>query len=384
MSGVSGGQEPGWKHYLRLVLNILIPFAGWFLLCFLGPKLLAFFMPFVIGWIIAMITNPLVRFLEKRARLVRRHSSFVIVISALALVVGLLYLAGVGIFRLMRQFMMDLPALYAGIEADVRRSVGQTENLLTFLPENVRQAWMEIGDNLDSFLSMAAEKMASPTMEAAGTVAKVIPAALVYSVVTILAAYFFIADRERILDFIRSHMPRWARRYSLYLKGEVRSLIYGYFMAQFKIMGVVWLILTAGFLVLGVGYGPLWAFLIALLDFLPVFGTGTALMPWALIKLLGGEYAFAAGLMLTYVLTQVIRQLIQPKLVGDSMGLPPLLTLFLLYLGFKVKGIAGMIVAVPLGMLFVNLYHYGAFKGITDSAAELVRDINTFRREEKE
>ena len=131
MSGVSGGQEPGWKHYLRLVLNILIPFAGWFLLCFLGPKLLAFFMPFVIGWIIAMITNPLVRFLEKRARLVRRHSSFVIVISALALVVGLLYLAGVGIFRLMRQFMMDLPALYAGIErcAPERRTDGKSADL---------------------------------------------------------------------------------------------------------------------------------------------------------------------------------------------------------------------------------------------------------------
>ena len=97
-----------------------------------------------------------------------------------------------------------------------------------------------------------------------------------YFVVIILSAYFFIADRDRIVSVIRSHMPEWTGRYSNHLKKESRRLIGGYFMAQFKIMAVVWLILTAGFFILGVSYGPLWALLIALLDFLPVFGTGTA------------------------------------------------------------------------------------------------------------
>ena len=85
-------EEAGWRHYLRLVLNIVIPLTGWILLCFLGPKIIKFFMPFVIGWVIAMIANPLVRFLERRVKLVRRHSSIVIVAAALALVIGLLYL----------------------------------------------------------------------------------------------------------------------------------------------------------------------------------------------------------------------------------------------------------------------------------------------------
>ena len=114
-------EEAGWRHYLRFVLNIVIPLTGWILLCFLGPKIIKFFMPFVIGWIIAMIANPLVRLLERRMRLVRKHSSIVIVVAALALVIGLLYLLISRRFALLYGFIKDLPVLYAGIEGDVSR-----------------------------------------------------------------------------------------------------------------------------------------------------------------------------------------------------------------------------------------------------------------------
>lgn len=369
----------GWRHYLRLVLNIAFPLGGWLLVCILGPVFLRFFMPFAIGWILALMVNPLVRFLERRVRLVRKHSSAIIVIGALGAVVGLLYLFFSRMFRLGGVLVRQLPSLYAGIEGEIQRNM---EGILALLPPGAQDAWRAVGSDLGTYIGTLVEKAASPTMEAAGTVARGIPAMLVYSVVTILSAYFFIADRDRIMAFLREKCPSWLLGYSSYLKGEVHHLVYGYFMAQFKIMAVVWVILTGGFFVLGVGYGPLWAALIAFLDFLPVFGTGTALIPWGILKLLGGEYAFAAGLLLIYVLTQVIRQIIQPKLVGDSMGLNPLMTLFLLYIGFKAAGIAGMILAVPFGMFFLNLYHYGAFSGITDSAAALIRDINRFRREE--
>lgn len=374
-------EENGWKHYLRLILNIVIPFGGWAAACLLGPKLLTFFMPFVIGWILAMIANPLARFLENRVNLVRRHSSMVIVGTALALVIGLLYLLISRSFLLLRRFILDLPELYASMEGEIAKSTGQLERLFMFLPDSLRESLNQFTSNLGSHVGTLVEKVASPTVEAAGSVAKSLPAALVYTVVTILSAYFFIVDRERILEIVRHHTPQWAFRYVLHLKGQTRRLIGGYFMAQFKIMAVVWLILTVGFVVLGVGYSPLWAFLIAFLDFLPVLGTGTALIPWGLVKLLGGEYAFAAGLLLIYVLTQVIRQMIQPKLVGDTMGLPPLMTLFLLYLGFKAGGLAGMILAVPMGLIVMNLYHFGAFQGMTDSFLTLAADISRFRKE---
>ena len=375
-------QEPRWRYCLRLLLNIVIPASGWILALSAGPWLLKFFMPFVIGLVIALIANPLVRFLERRLRLVRRHSSLLIVAAALALVIGLIYLVISRTVRAARSFAEYLPQLYETAEAAVRQGLERLGGSMDFLPQSLRESWEALGSSLGDYLGLAVEKAAPPTVEAAGSVARVIPSLLVYSVVTVLSAYFFIVERDRIAAFLRGHLPAGALRYQEYLKGELKRLVCGYFLAQLKIMGVVWLILTAGFFVLGVGYAPLWAFLISLLDFLPVFGTGTVLIPWGIIVVLDGEYAFAAGLLLLYVLTQVTRQAVQPKLVGDSMGLNPFLTLLFLYLGFKAGGIAGMILAVPVGLFFLNLYHFGAFKGMTDSAAALIQEIQAFRKGE--
>lgn len=250
-----------------------------------------FFMPFVIGWLISMLANPLVRFLERKLCLVRKHSSIVIVAGALALVIGLIYLAVSNGARLLWSFAQDLPGLYAGIETEVQKSLIRLENLFAYAPAGVRDAWEKMGGNLrndlGNLIGKLAGSIAPPTVEAAGAVAKVIPSVLVYLVVTILSAYFFIADRDRIMAFVRSYMPQWTKKYSRYIKEEARRLIESYFIAQFKIMGVVWLILTVGFFVLGVRYSLLWGFIIAFLDFLPVFGTGTALIPWGVVKLLG-------------------------------------------------------------------------------------------------
>ena len=375
-------QEPRWRYCLRLLLNIVIPASGWILALSAGPWLLKFFMPFVIGLVIALIANPLVRFLERRLRLVRRHSSLLIVAAVLALVIGLIYLVISRTVRAARSFAEYLPQLYETAEAAVRQGLERLGGSMDFLPQSLRESWEALGSSLGDYLGLAVEKAAPPTVEAAGSVARVIPSLLVYSVVTVLSAYFFIVERDRIAAFLRGHLPAGALRYQEYLKGELKRLVCGYFLAQLKIMGVVWLILTAGFFVLGVGYAPLWALLISLLDFLPVFGTGTVLIPWGIIVVLDGEYAFAAGLLLLYVLTQVTRQAVQPKLVGDSMGLNPFLTLLFLYLGFKAGGIAGMILAVPVGLFFLNLYHFGAFKGMTDSAAALIQEIQAFRKGE--
>lgn len=370
------------KKLVRVLLNIAVPLVEIALVCLLLPKLLVFFMPFVIGWVIAMIANPLVRWLEKRVKIVRKHSSMVIVVLVLAGIIGLAYLI---ISRLVHEavsFAQDLPELYRTAMIEMHSVFARFDGLFQIVPEDVQQAAQEVAGNVGQTLSALAQNFAAPTVEVAGSVAKAIPGALVYTVVTILSSYFFIADQDRIWEFWRRHLPESVNQYLAYLRGDVKHLIGGYFSAQFKIMFVVAGILLVGFLVLGIEHAVPLSCIIALLDFLPMFGTGTALIPWSIFKLLAGNYAMAAGMILLYVLTQVVRQMIQPKIVGDSMGLPPLMTLFLLYLGFKIHGISGMIIAVPIGMIVLNFYEYGAFDGLIWNVKELAEMIRKARKEE--
>ena len=158
-----------------------------------------------------------------------------------------------------------------------------------------------------------------------------------------------------------------------------KDAVGGYFKAQFQIMLVLSTILFIGFMIMGVNYAIVFALLFAFLDFLPFFGTAVTLVPWAIYKLLVGNYKMAIGLLFLYVLTQLVRQLIQPKLVSNEIGLKPLPTLALLYLGYKVGSVWGMIIAIPVGMILINMYQAGAFDYILDDVKILIRGIMKLR-----
>ncbi len=370
------------KRYVRILLNIAVPFLGIVAVCWAVPKLLGYFMPFVIGWLIAMTANPLVRFLESKVKIVRKHSSVLIIVAALGLVIGLGYFILSRLFMQASSLARDLPVMYETASGALNRFFLRFQDAARFLPKNVGQAWSDFTGNVGEMISLLVQKAASPTVEAAGNMAMGIPNVMVNVVVTILSSYFFLAERERILAFWRKYLPAGGRQYFQKLREDIRHLVGGYFLAQFKIMFLVAFILLAGFLVLGIRYAFLLAILVAILDFLPLFGTGTVLLPWAVVKLLSGEYMLALGLALLYVVSQVARQMAQPKLVGDSMGLPPLFTLVLLYIGFKVKGISGMILAVPLGILAIRLYEYGIFDSMIENVKLLAKEIERLRRGE--
>lgn len=372
------------KKYIRIILNIIIPLLWIAAVCLLGPKLLGFFMPFVIGWLIAMIANPLVRFLESKVKIVRKHSSVIIVVAVLALVIGLGYFLVSRLFTQAVSLAGELPELYQMARNEIAVISARYESVFRMLPQSLQDWWMAFTSDVGQYLNLLVQKIASPTVEMAGSLAKGIPGVLVSVVVTILSAYFFLEDRDRIFAFWKRYLPKGSGRYYHFLKGDVKILVSGYFAAQFRIMFVIAVLMVAGLFILGIPYAFVLGILIAVLDFLPLFGTGTVLIPWAVVKLFTADYSLAIGLALLYVLTQVVRQVIQPKIVGDSMGLPPLLALLFLYLGFKVKGIGGMILAVPVGLLALKLFEYGIFDSLIENVKILIQDINEFRKGPRE
>ena len=365
------------RKYARIFLNIAVPLVTIYLICVWGPRFLGFFLPFVIGWIIAMIANPLIRFLEKKIRILRRHSSMVLIVGVLALVIFGLYFLGSRGLRELVLFVRALPGLYAEVQEDVTAAYGELEQVLTFLPPEIKDTFGRVIEQLGTYIGGFLQDLAA---SAGGAVARTLPDVLVHTIVVLLSSYLFLAEHDVIVQRIKDVMPEAVKRYMGLIKKDVRTVIGGYFLAQFKIMFVVALVLMAGLMILGVHYWAVLAVAIAVLDFLPMFGTGTVLIPWAAVKLFTGDFAYAAGLGLLYILSQAVRQIIQPKIVGDSMGLPPLTTLFFLFLGYRIRGLAGMILAVPVGLIFIKFYEYGAFDPLISSIKELAREIEEIRR----
>lgn len=359
-------------------MNIICPFFAIAVLAVVGWKLVIFFMPFVIAWIIAMIANPLIRLLERKAKIIRRHSSMVLVIGVLAGIIAVLYLGISWIIQECIYFIHDWPAMMVNIQEEFAQIMLRIEPLFDRLPDTVQVKINDTLADLGGLLSQLISQVSIPTIEVAGDVVSRIPTILINLIITILSSYFFLADRERISAAFRRWMPKEIIRYLDIMREKINNLISGYFMAQFRIMFVVFLILTVGLGILGVSYYGLVAFWVSFLDMLPLFGTGTVLLPWAVIKLLAGEYYVAAGMVILYLVTQGVRQIIQPKIVGDSLGLDPLATLFFMYLGLKFRGIAGMIIAVPVGLVVIELYRLGVFNSSIENMKLLGRKLQNF------
>lgn len=368
------------KKYVRVLLNILIPIAAVVLLVFFGPGLVSWCMPLVIAWLISLIANPLVRFLERRLKIVRKHSSVVIVVLVLSLIVFVGYFLTVKLVEECIKFAADLPGLYELAAGGVTGILERFDRLFYLLPDMAQAVLSDFSENISTYLGDVVQKIGEPTFVAAGSVAKKIPDAFINILFTILFSYFLIAENENLSRMINKKLPESTSEKLRFLTRQMKHMAGGYVLAQIKIMVVVAVILLAGFLVLRVDYALLLSLLIAFLDFLPLFGTGTALLPWAAVSFLSGDYVTGVGLLIIYGATQGIRQIIQPKIVGETMGLNPLLTLVLLFLGYKLSGISGMILAVPVGIFAIEVYRAGFFDSMFENIKILIEDINAFRK----
>lgn len=373
-------KRPYWQVAVSLVFSILA--TGIFI--YLGIKGIFFLMPFVIGWGIAAIAAPLVNWLEKKFNIVKKLGSALIVILVIGLIVVGIYFAVSRIILEVGDLIKNIPELYAQLECGLRQIGSAMSGIFEKLPVVIQDGWNTVVANLDQYMGDLVSRISEPTVMAAGNFAKSLPSYLISVIVAILSAYFFTIQREDVLKWMKQIAPPSVEKRMTLVMDNLRYAVGGYFKAQFKIMGVVFLILLVGFAVLGVRYFVLVAFLISFLDFLPFFGTGTAMILWGIYKFLMGDYKMAILLIAIYAVTQLVRQLLQPKLVADSVGMNPLVTLLLLYIGYRIGSVLGMILAVPVGMVLINMLQAGAFDYILDDVRILVDGILELRNPPKE
>ena len=372
-------KRPYWQVVVSLTFSLLATAAFVIIIV----RAIGIFMPFVVGWLISVLATPIVNWLERRLKIVKKFGSALIVILVLAIIVVGLYF---GISRLVSElgaFMAHIPDLYGQMESGLQQIGDTLSGTFDRLPEGLQNGFVTLGSNLEQTGADFVSRISEPTVTAAGNFARSVTSYLISIIVAILSAYFFTVNREEILSFVKRVTPKPIATRMTLVMDNMRYAVGGYIKAQLKIMVVVFVLLCIGLAIVDVRFFILIAFLIAFLDFLPFLGTGIALGPWALYAFFMGNYKMAIVLIVTYVVTQLARHLLQPKLVADSVGMHPLLALILIYLGYRMNGFMGMILAVPLGMVVINMFKAGAFDYIINDVRILIKGIVSIRDDTK-
>lgn len=372
------------KAYWKALTNIILALIGVIILVTLVPKMLSFFMPFVVAWIIALLASPMVKFLEEKLKIKRKAGTACVIIAVIALIILIGYGIAAFLIDQMQGLLTDLPGMWEALQRQVREIGHSFSKVFDSLPGDVQDGWMYFFENVELFLGESIADLGSPSMSWLGNMARQLPNLFVAVIMCLVAAFAFTAERKNMRNFVQDYMPEGIKKYWDMIQVSLSDAVGGYLKAQLKIEIWIYLIVTAGLFVLRINYAPVLSIFIAVLDFLPVFGTGTILWPWIVFEILNGDYKLAIGLGVIWGVSQIVRQVIQPKIMGDSMGLHTLPTVFLLYIGYKVSGIFGMIVAVPIGIIFMNMYQAGVFDTIVNSFRILAAGLRRFRHLTKE
>ena len=377
-------RKPIGTENLKLIVNILISLVILLLCIFLVPRLVLFFMPFVIGWLISCIANPLVVFLERKLKIRRKAGTVVVIVCVIAAVSGLGYGLGIVLWRQISGFVQEIPAMWEAVRQDFDTFGAWIDHYIGVRSPKFADALNNLGNIIGEMSTNLPKSFDFSTFEGMGSMVGNIASVLISIIMCMLSAYFFIADREWLGSFLNRLLPETVMRKYDVFASSLKQAVGGYFKAQFRIEIWMYVLLLIGLTVLKVRYGLLIALLIAFLDFLPFFGTGIVLIPWALVNVIGGNYLRALGFLIIWGSGQLFRQLIQPKIMGDSIGMEPIPTLFLLFIGYRLAGVGGMLVAVPIGIIVVNMNEAGFFDTPKYSLRLLVRNMNQFRQLSRE
>ena len=372
-------QQLSWRQrgnlWFRLAIRFVLALLAILILILFGRPLLSLFAPFLLALITAAILNPLVKRLQKALGWGRGPLSLLLLLLLFGLVGGaMVLLAYAAVSEL-----ISLAQNWSGLLDSLQTTMDQVEalfsNLWSLIPQQVTEF---INDTFTSFFDWfkeAATQWLTGFGSTVGEKAMGLPSFVIALVIYIMAAYLLTADYPYLRSRAAQHMDDGLPHFL----GQVRTVALGafggYLKAELFLSVGVFFILLAGFTLIRQPYGLLLALALAVLDFIPIVGAGTVMVPWAFIALFVGDFAAAAELMIIWGIIALFRRVMEPKFVGDQTGLSPILSLVSIYVGMKLGGVVGMILGPILLLVLLNLAGMGMFHGLRLDLVAAARDI---------
>ncbi len=360
--------------WLRLGLRLLLLLLGVLLLWKFGGWVLSLLAPFVLAVVVAAALDPLVRWGQRRLGWNRRVLTMLLLLLLLGVAGGVLFWLGQMLVSEAVSLVNNWDALLAAAMEQVQNLDALLERLAAMLPVELAKPEKSL---LDWLIGLVPTTL--PQVGDLASFAGAKAAALSYFVVALvfffMATYFLTADWPDLRQRVIASMDPRLRRFCGQVRTTALAAFGGYLRAELLLSVGVFAILAVGFVVTRQSYALLLALGLSVLDFIPIVGSGTVMVPWAVIALFLGDYPAAIRMMAIWGVIAMFRRVMEPKFVGDQTGLSPILSLVSIYVGMRLAGVWGMILAPILVLVCQNLAQIGLFSGVRRDLSTAADDI---------
>ena len=312
-------------------------------------------LPFLLGGTLALAAEPMTGFLTHRLKLRRSAASGIAVTAAFLLFFLLVLLVCALILRELAALVRILPNLEDSLSGGLSALSAWALSLAAKMPQGIREHLERTIQDFFSGSSALLQQAFRFALGFTGGVLSAVPGSALVLGTAVISSYMISIRLPRIKSYLRAKIPPERIQKMRASLERLKTALVGWLKAQAKLMGLTWVILTLGLVLLRVSYAPVWAGAVALVDTFPILGTGTVLLPWSLVSFLQGDTVRAVGLLSIYGVISLTRSVMEPKLLGDHLGLDPLATLAALYAGYRLWGFSGMLVAPVLAVAAVQL-----------------------------
>lgn len=319
--------------------------------------LLPMLMPFVIGLIIAIAFQRAINFIENKTKLNRTLISVLILLVFYSFVCVILSIIGAKAVKMIGNLFYHLPQLYKDTLLPAMQTL--TDSLTDQFPRlqfYLSDFLSNIDQTIFSFLSSISTRVVSMAAGIAGS----LPNLLINFIFMIVCSFFFTIDYNKITDFLMKQFHDRQKDTVIYLKNNIFSSLGKFIQGYAAIILITFSELSVGFWIVGVPSPMVWALIVAIIDIMPILGTGLVLLPWAFAAFVMGHTVTGIKVMALYLVITVVRQIIEPRIIGQQIGLHPIVTLVLMFVGAQLMGVGGLFLLPITAAILVKLNNDGS------------------------
>lgn len=338
---------------LYFILYIVLVLIVVYLLFKLG----IFLFPFTLALFFSIMTQPFSRFLEKKLKFSQKIATIVSIVLFLVIFLGFISLSALRLSGEIYKLSINLNKYSKEAQSLWNTAIDKIYSLLGYFPEGFDE---QVKNSINGFIRMGTSKLGSFINSLINFITS-IPTIILYICITILSTFFISLDKNKIMAFLEQQFPKsWIKKvYNI--KREMFNVLGSYIRAQIILMTICFFELLISFNILSflkfnLQYPLIFSIVICIIDALPILGAGAVLLPWSLISFVTGDINLGLALIVIYFLVLSVRQMLEPKLISQNLGVHPLVTLISMYSGFKFFGVIGFLIGPVVMIILKNVF----------------------------